>query len=369
MALFQRGKTWWFDLTAPNGERLRETTKTSNKQLAIKFEAKMRLDLFNQHQMGITQDRPFSEAAGYFLEIKSDNRTVLGYEKQLAWWVDQFARLSLQQIDEGAIVAAILKKRKSGISNATCNRYLAVLRAALRAAHKRKWIMRVPDFSLYDEPKARVRWLTEPEVLKLMAACPEKWRAMMQVSLATGLRQSNVRAMRWDWVDLEKETLTIPGTFFKNGLDFAIPLPREAAEVIRANVGVHPEFVFTHEGSPIVQLSSKTWSATLKRAGIENFKWHDLRHTWASRMTQKGVPTQALQKLGGWQTMAMVNKYAHHDVESLRGFANLSAPSSTTPTPVLPPVLAQVIALQEGVSASMAQIRHIEGKKHLRRVA
>lgn len=349
MALFQRGEVWWVDMATPNGKRIRTSTKTSNKQLALKFEAKLKVDLFQQHQMGVMADRDFKEAVQYYLELKHDNRTIVEYQNQLTWWCEQFKDVSLQKIDEDKIVQAILKKRKEdGIGNATCNRYLAVLRATLRAAHNRKWILRVPTFKLYSEPKERVRWLTEEEVARLMWACPAKWQSMIRLSLMTGLRQSNVRAMRWDWVDLEKATLSIPGEFFKNGKDFTIPLTGEAVNAIRENVGIHPEFVFTHEGKPIAQISSKTWQATLKKAGIENFRWHDLRHTWASRMAQAGVPTQALQKLGGWQSMAMVNKYAHHDVESLRGFAD----RAVTPHP-----------------PSTSQLRHIEAKKRLRLVA
>lgn len=349
MTLKLRGNTWWYDFTTPDGKRVRESAKTSNKQLAAKVEAKAKLDAFNLQQLGVAPDRPFKDAVDYYIEIKHDNRTIAEYEKQLAWWQQQFKDVPLQQIDEDKIVSAILKKRKEGAMNATCNRYLAVLRATLRAAHQRKWIMRVPTFKLYAEPKERVRWLTDDEMTRLLEACPLKWRGMIRVSLATGLRQSNVRAMRWEWVDLERSTLCIPGEFFKNGKDFAIPLSADAADAIRENIGKHREFVFVNEyGRPIAEISSKTWANTLRQAGIEDFRWHDLRHTWASRMAQAGVPTQALQKLGGWQSVAMVNKYAHHDVESLRSFVEGSArvPSQAT-----------------------AQIRHTEREKHLRLVA
>lgn len=351
MALYQRGTSsmWWMDFTGPDGKRVKRSTKTSNKQLAAKVEAKVKLDVFNLHQMGVAPDRLFKDAVDYYIEVKHNNRTIREYEKQLAWWQEQFKDVLLQQIDEDKIVGAIHRKRNEGATNATCNRYLAVLRATLRAAHLRKWIMRVPTFKLYSEPKERVRWLTDDEMTRLLEACPSSWRGMIRVSLATGLRQSNVRAMRWDWVDLDRQVLCIPGEFFKNGKDFAIPLSVDAVAAIQENIGKHSEFVFvdTH-GKPIAEISSKVWKATLQRAGIEDFRWHDLRHTWASRMAQAGVPTQALQKLGGWQSMAMVNKYAHHDLESLRGFVEQAA---ATPKP------------------STVQTRNTGREKHLRLVA
>jgi integrase len=69
--------------------------------------------------------------------------------------------------------------------------------------------------------------------------------------------------------------------------------------------------VFTYEGQPIKQVSTRAWYLALKRAGIEDFRWHDLRHTWASWHVQSGTPLFALQELGGWETEKMVRRYAH----------------------------------------------------------
>lgn len=349
MALYRRGTVWWVDLVTPDGRRIRESTKTENKQLATKYEAKLKVDVFNQHMMGIQPDRPFKDAVKYFLEAKKDCRSILCYEQQLEWWMEQFENVTLQKIDEDKIVQAILTKRAEGATNATLNRYLAALRATLRAVHlDRKWITSVPRIVKYEEPKERVRWLTNSEVDRLLDACPEHWRGMVRMSLATGLRQSNVRAMRWDWVDLERRTLMIPGEYFKNGKDFGVPLSDDAVAVLNENLNRHEVFVFTYQGRPISQISNTAWKAVLTKAGIEDFRWHDMRHTWATRMTRDGVPTQALQKLGGWETMSMVSKYSHHDVESLRQYVDKA--QSPAPEPA-------------------AQTCHIAEKPRLRLVA
>jgi integrase len=361
MALYKRGKTWWVRFTAPDGTPVRESTKTDNDKLAEQYEAKRKHDLFMEDKMGIKADRSFSEASKHFLAVKDDLRSVNCYEQQLKWWAEQFKNVTLQKIDEDIITTAIMAKKQEGASNATLNRYLAALRATLNEAERRRWIMRAPVIAEFSEPKERVRWLTDEEATNLLAACPEHWRGMVRMSLATGLRQSNVRAMRWTWVDFERETLTIPGEFFKNGKDFAIPLSEEALAVLRAEQGKHDEFVFTWHGDPITQISHTAWKATLARAGIENFRWHDMRHTWATRMTRKNVPTQALQKLGGWETMAMVNKYAHHDVESLRNFVqDLSKPTEKN--------VAQDIDSKEAPHKS-STIDSVGKRSHLRLVA
>lgn len=73
-------------------------------------------------------------------------------------------------------------------------------------------------------------------------------------------------------------------------------------------LGKHPERVFTFRGKPINSANTKAWHAALKRAGIEDFRWHDLRHTWATWQRQAGTPTHELQQLGGWRTGAMVER-------------------------------------------------------------
>lgn len=341
MGLYQRGDSWWVDLTTPNGKRIRESAKTTDKKLALKFEAKMKREMFELHQLGILPDRPLKDAVDHFLKLKRREglRSVQDYERQLNWWIEQFDDVSLQRIDDAQIVDVILKKSETVTrlgevpSNATLNRYLAALRACLNAAYNAKWISRVPRFVEYDEPKERVRWLSTDERNRLLEACPQHWRGMVRMALATGLRQSNVRDMRWEWVDVEARTLTVPGADFKNGREFCIPLNGEAMAVLKEHQGQSSEFVFTYRGKPITQLNHDAWKAVLMRAGIENFRWHDLRHTWATDMARRGVPTQALQKLGGWETLSMVGKYAHHDVESLRQFVDAEPTSQIRHTP------------------------------------
>ena len=85
--------------------------------------------------------------------------------------------------------------------------------------------------------------------------------------------------------------------------------------------GDHPTHVFTYEGKPIVQVDTKAWRYALQRAGIFDFRWHDLRHTWASWLTQKGVPLNVIQEMGAWESTEMVKRYAHLAPEQFRKHA------------------------------------------------
>jgi integrase len=92
-------------------------------------------------------------------------------------------------------------------------------------------------------------------------------------------------------------------------------------EIIRRQIGKHLRFVFTYKGEHIKRFNTRAWTNALKRAGIQDFKWHDLRHTWASWHVQNGTSLQELQLLGGWSCFEMVLRYAHLSSNHLRNAA------------------------------------------------
>lgn len=227
-------------------------------------------------------------------------------------WLDQHLKgRSLEDItrDQLAHLGAI-KAQES--SPATANRYLALLRAIFRrAAVEWEWIERPPFVRLYPEQKRRVRWLTPEQASMLLEELPQHHVQPFIFALSTGLRQSNVCTLKWEQIDLKRRTAWIFGDNTKNGEDLHISLNDAAMSVLYARRWIHREYVFTYQGKPIARLSTRAWYKALKRAGIEDFRWHDLRHTWASWLVQGGVPLFALQEMGGWKTASMVRKYAH----------------------------------------------------------
>ena len=101
-----------------------------------------------------------------------------------------------------------------------------------------------------------------------------------------------------------------------------MPLNAEAVLLIRKWIGKHQTHVFSFNGRPIIQVSTKAWYKGLAAAGIEDFRWHDLRHTWASWHVQNGTPLFALQELGGWESPEMVRRYAHMSADHLAPYAD-----------------------------------------------
>jgi integrase len=155
-----------------------------------------------------------------------------------------------------------------------------------------EWIDTMPAFKTYARGgTARVRWLTHSQAERLLNELPEHQQDMMLFALATGLRQRNVRELSWDQVDLARRQATIEGTRPKNGQWLRVPLNELAMSVLERRKGKHAKWVFTYCGKPIRQVNTKCWKDALKRCGIRDFRWHDLRHTWASWLRQQDVPT------------------------------------------------------------------------------
>ena len=199
---------------------------------------------------------------------------------------------------------------------------LEVLRAILRkCVNEWEWLDRAPQIRMLKEPTRRIRFLTREEAQRLLGELPEHLADMAAFSLATGLRASNVTGLQWSQVDLARRLAWVHADQAKARKAIPVPLNAEAVLLVRKHIGWHLTHVFSYRGKPVTQVSTKAWYAALKRAGIAEFRWHDLRHTWASWHVQSGTPLFALQELGGWESSEMVRRYAHLAADHLAPYA------------------------------------------------
>jgi integrase len=200
---------------------------------------------------------------------------------------------------------------------------LEVLRAILRrSVNDWEWLERAPQIRMLKEPTRRIRFLDYAQAQRLLSCLPEHLADMAAFTLATGLRRANVTGLQWSQVDMVRRLAWIHPDQAKARKAIAVPLNAEAVAVIRRWLGKNPTHVFSFRGKPIGQVSTKAWYEALERAQIHDFRWHDLRHTWASWHVQNGTPLYALQELGGWESPEMVRRYAHFTAEHLAPFAD-----------------------------------------------
>lgn len=153
--------------------------------------------------------------------------------------------------------------------------------------------------------------MTKEQAQRLIAELPDHQRKVVLFALSTGLRQGNVLGLTWDRVDIVRRIAWIDAESFKTNRDHGIPLNDTAVRILRECIGQHQVHVFTYKGKPIKQANTKAWRAALERAGIESFRWHDLRHVAATWMVEGGAPLFAVQEFFGWKSEAMVRRYAH----------------------------------------------------------
>ena len=127
------------------------------------------------------------------------------------------------------------------------------------------------------EPVKRIRWLTRIEANRLLKELPTHIEDAARFSLAVGLRESNVVNLEWSQVDLVRKVAWIHADQVKAKKAIGIPLNAEAIEVIKKQISKHKTRVFTFNGRPVQKFNTKAWRNALKRAGIQDFRWHDLR--------------------------------------------------------------------------------------------
>lgn len=313
MSLFKRkdSPNWWVKLTPRSGPPIQRSTGTADKVAAQEYHDKLKASLWDQERLGIKPKRTWREAVVRWLEETSEKTTHGEDKKKLAWLHVFLGDLTLDEVTLDVIDRIRSARLKEG-SKGTCNRYLALVRAILlRARDEWEWVEKVPKVRLFKESNSRERSLTVEQAKRLLDELPEYQREIVLFSLATGLRRSNVFRLEWRQVNLESRHAWIDGWQSKNRRPISVPLNDAALAVVKRQVGKHPERVFTFRGKPLNSVSWRSWNAALKRVDIYDFRWHDLRHTWATWQRQAGTPTHELQKLGGWRTSAMVERYAH----------------------------------------------------------
>jgi len=323
MSLYKRTDSprWWVKISH-GGRTIQRSTGTEDKAQAQEYHDKLKVSLWEQQRLGVKPRRAWKEAVVRWLAETSEKATHDGDIKKLRWFDAFLGALMLDEITLD-VIDRVKSARLKTVSKSTVNRYLAVVRSILlRARDEWKWIDKAPKVKLFREPPGRERSITVEQAEALLRELPAHQRDVVLFTLATGLRQSNVLRLEWSHVNLESGHAWVDADQSKNRRPIAVPLNLKALEVLRRQIGKHPARVFTYAGRPLDRANTHAWQRALKRAGIENFRWHDLRHTWATWHRQSGTPTHELQRLGGWRTSVMVERYAHLAPDHLAAAAN-----------------------------------------------
>lgn len=324
MALYKRkdSSVWQYEFEI-KGKRYRGTTGEANKKRAEVVEARKRTEAADGK---IAVGRKVDE-----MDLTTACDKYRDYAKGLTdpLTVDSKLRYLETTIGGGRMLHDItvsdvtyyIDVRSRAVSNTTVNRDLQVLRAMLRRARK-NWNVKAAEIEFADhwlpEPDSRVRYLRPHEFEALIVAAPEYLVDPIKFSLLTGLRKSNVRFLDWEQIDWYAKTMTFKVKSKKvGGKVHVLPITEDIEALLRRQ-GVKPDgLVFLRDGKPMCNTGMRRgFVAACKKAGIKDFRWHDLRHSFASWLVQDGVALEVVKDTLGHADIKTTMRYAHHEVDA-----------------------------------------------------
>jgi integrase len=224
------------------------------------------------------------------------------------------------------------RARGETVSAATVNRELQTLGHFFTCAVEWRWIDVRPKIRLLPEAPGRVRWLSDAERTKLYTALPVRFKRVVLAAALSGQRLANVIGLTRDRVDLQHKTISIPKT--KSGKRHDVPVSDALAAVLReaiADGDTRPEtpahvFLSRH-GQPYTSSGvSGLFRKVCARAGVKGFRFHDLRHDFATRVRRAGHGLDVVQELLGHASPVMTQRYAHIGRDELHAAVGAVAP-------------------------------------------
>jgi len=315
-----RRKAWGFTAEV-NGKRRKSYRTEWTKDDAETALAKALLDV--KEPVAASSGITLAQAADRYLAAKARKKSLYADERNLLLFRTAFgddtplvqitgARISAWK---GERLSAVCQQTKEAYSAAAINRPLALLRHLLRLAHEEWEILpTVPKIKLEREPQGRLRWLTQDEIVSLLAACLKsrnsELRAAVIIAINTGLRRAELLDLTWDRVDQSRGVIRLEIT--KSGKRREVPLNDDSYSAL---LSLGPQ----ETGRVLKTRSLRTaFENAVETAKLDDVTFHTLRHTFASWAMMRGVSLRELQELLGHSSLAMTMRYAHLAPEHLR---------------------------------------------------
>ena len=279
------------------GRHYRKSTETEDGKLAQRIYDKVKGEIAEgkwfERLPG--EDKTFKEMMEKYLNEYASKRvskkSFRGYAKKPIFYLGDY---TLSEITPKTINEYKVKRRDDGVGPASINRELATMKKAFNLAIKEwEWIEKNPvaRVSMEEENNRRNRWLTIEEEERLLEVCPPWLKELVIVALNTGMRLGEIISLEWKEVDLFRKTVTVFKS--KNKEPRTIPINERVFEILKNKVKVKSIKTnlafYTNNHTMILKTSvDHAFQTALKRARIKDFRFHDLRHTAATRMVQAG---------------------------------------------------------------------------------
>ena len=351
MAIYERGSVFWYEFVF-RGQRIRESTGSQSRTLAVKAERRRRRELEESANGVRATRRPivFPAAAREWMSTNQArwSESYVDIQKyNLKHLSAYFGTMLLADIEHQDIGKYQLQRKKEDASNRTINMEISTLRMMMKSM--RLWAALAPDVRMLPERKEVGRALTDDEEDRLLAACRKSPQPSLYTAVVifcnTGLRNAELRRARWSQVDFLKSEFQVGSAKTEGSTGRVVPLNQAALRVLQewrkrwpdAKPGdfIFPteKLVFKGAGAPErgvmtsygVNLRKplgswkRAWASAKKQAGVEaSIRVHDLRHHFISLVAQTQTPDATIQAISGHLSKKMLDHYSHVRTDAKR---------------------------------------------------
>ncbi len=314
MRVYERLGRWYVDFSY-NGKRYRRSAGRSKREALLKLgEIQRRIEQEASNNIPASAPRKFWEYAEEYLGYSKSNKASSSHRRDktsMSHLAKAFGEMELHSLQVTQI-EQYKRFRQEKVSPSLVNRELALLKHMLHKAVDWEYLKSNPaqTVKMLKEPPERLRYLQPEERYSLLKECSGILYAIVTTALETGMRKSEILNLTWKDVDLARRTITVTRT--KNGEIRTLPISDTLQLVLeRLYLERRGSWVFAKEDGMSYGNWRKAFENACKRAGIEDFRFHDLRHTFASYLVMAGVDIRTVQELMGHKDIKMTMRYSH----------------------------------------------------------
>ena len=325
MAVYQRGSNWYIDFTF-HGQRIREMIGPSRKG-AEKVIAKRKGEIAENKFLDIRKEPDpikFYDFAKEYLQWAKTNKKPSSYQREISRMRvlnKEFETKAIQVITTWDI-EKYKAKRKEQVKPASVNRELALLKHMYSKAIEWGKLKDSPakKVKLLKGEVKRVRFLIPEEINTLLSNCADYLKPIVTVALHTGMRKGELLGLQWPQIDFEQGIITLTDT--KNNERRDIPMNETVKATLKGIERIGAD-VFCNGDAKTFKKVGRAFDAAVRKSGIEDFRFHDLRHTFASNLVMEGAELNDVRELLGHKNMSMTLRYAHLSPKHKRGVINI----------------------------------------------
>lgn len=314
--LYRRGTVWWLCYQDPFGVIRFESSKSTSKKEAEYILACRRKEVNEGKTPEVKRikNHSFKELAKLYLKWAKPQRAYKDKARRVRQLVMVFGNYPLRGFTT-RLIEEYQAQRLEYNKPATANRMLMILKHMFTKAVEwemveEETLKRVRKVKLLKEPPGRLRFLSKEECQALVEACSPHLRPIVITALNTGMRKGEILGLKWEQADLRHGFILLDDT--KNGERREIPINTTLRVTLEAIPhGPESEYVFVdRNGNPFKDVK-RSFHTALRRAGIGDFRFHDLRHTFASHLVMAGKDITTVKELLGHKTLTMTLRYSH----------------------------------------------------------